>query len=347
MYDDHDIGVNDADNRLLSEIQKQSQNLLLDFLDIDANDARRHRNGAYSVHKMDDVLVILLDTRTHRSPTVIPSIGKWEFPFFAFIASYLRYLTGSIGIVNHYKGTVLGEEQWKWFEEVLHSKVFQESNLVLIVSSTQIFTSNPYFESWGHFPSEKQRLIDSVRNAFDRDGNNGDNNPHILFISGDVHHSELVFGNEEYGPLEVTSSGLSHSLGGMSGLLGLKRKAALQITETYHPLHRMQYSNNEHRNGYYGRNMGVIDIVDRERYRLKIYDAVSGEVVIDTPLNWNKKISASQMLEEMQQSNRMMFPRKYPFYALELILPIVVLIALCVFYRIKVHGMTSKRPKLA
>ena len=54
---------------------------------------------------------------------------------------------------------MLDQKQWDWFQQILQSIEYQESNLVLIISSTQIFTSNPYFESWGHFPIGKKKII--------------------------------------------------------------------------------------------------------------------------------------------------------------------------------------------
>merc|ERR1712154_586687 len=146
--------------------------------------------------------------------SLLPSIGKWEYPFFAWFASYFRYLSAYCGFVDNHNGTILDDVQWKWFEQILKSQQFKSSKLVLIVSSTQVFSSNPFFESWGHFPSEKLKLIKLLREAVDN-LNDDESEPHILFISGDVHHAELLLGNEEYGPLEVTSSGLTHSLSNM------------------------------------------------------------------------------------------------------------------------------------
>ena len=345
VYDDHDIGMNDADNRLSKSIQQEAQKLLLDFLDIDDNDPRRERDGVYSVHKIDDVMVIMLDTRTHRSPTaLIPSIGKWEYPFFAFAASYFRYLSAYFGFVDKHNGTVLDDAQWNWFEQILKSKEFKSSKLVLIVSSTQIFSSNPFFESWGHFPLEKQRLVQLLRESVDV---LGDTEPHLLFISGDVHHAELLYGNEEYGPLEVTSSGLTHSLSKM-GISKMRKVVSLlstQITETYSSFHRTNYTNRK--SVYYGRNFGVIEIEDDGQFILKIYDAESGENVIEIPLNKNKKCLLNDVLSEMDNDERMRFARKHPLYGLEIILGLGVLCAvvwiLCRCIRKQRH---SNKPKL-
>ena len=341
IYDDHDIGVNDADNRLSKSIQKESQQLLLDFLDINKNHQRRQRDGAYSVHKIDDIMIIMLDTRTHRSPTTIPSIGKWEYPFTAFIASYIRYLTAYFGLINNNKSSqqILDQKQWDWFKDILKSQQYQTSNLVLIISSTQIFTSNPYFESWGHFPSEKRKLLKLIN---DYSINNKDQ--HILFISGDVHHSELIYGDEEYGPLEVTSSGMTHSLNGM---YGLSRLISLHITDTYHPYHRTKYVDPSVKNGYYGKNFAMIEIVKEKNYNLKIYDAQSGENVINVPLNYGKKSSIKKVIEKMNNDKYIYFPRKYPFYGLEIVTaPILLLCAIIfIFSKCKTSKRKTKRDK--
>ncbi len=83
--------------------------MLLDFLDVDTNHSRRQRDGVYSVHKYDDIMIIMLDTRTHRSPTaIIPSIGKYEIRFFPLIASYFRYLIAYFGFTDNYNGFCIG-----------------------------------------------------------------------------------------------------------------------------------------------------------------------------------------------------------------------------------------------
>lgn len=343
VYDDHDIGVNDADNRLSRTVQKEAQQLLLDFLDIDNNDIRRQRDGVYSVHKLDDIMIIILDTRTNRSPTIIPSIGKWEFPNMAFLASYIRYLTAYFGFVHDYNGSVLDKEQWHWFQQILQSKEYKESNLVLIISSTQIFTSNPYFESWGHFPSEKKKLLEMLKNVSVDDKQ--DNEQHVLFISGDVHHAELIYGNEEYGPLEVTSSGLTHSLKTIPGLFGLQAWIATHITDTYQDYHRTKYRDQNIPNGYYGLNFGMIEILDNKKYNLKIIDARSGVTHINVPLNNNGKSSLREVLDTINNEDHIYFPIKYPFLGLEIIGPPLALIGVIMIILYGLRNRNSLKTK--
>eukprot|EP01084_Bolivina_argentea_P115314 205085_1 len=339
VYDDHDIGMNDADNRLLKSIQQQSQTLLLDFLDINANDIRRQRNGVYSVHKFTDIMIILLDTRTHRSPTIIPSIGKYEYPFTAFIASYTRYLCAYFGLISDENKTVLGKQQWLWLKKILKSDEYKSSKLVLIVSSTQIFTSNPYFESWGHFVNEKKKLLQLMYDSID-----GNDNKHVLFISGDVHHAEIIYGNKDYGPLEVTASGMTHSLGTMSRVWGLQKFLALHIVNFYESFHRTQYGNVV--NGYYERNFGMIEISDDDKYILNIYDANSGKKVICVPLNHNGTSSFKDVLKDvMNDKDKMYFPRGYPFFGLEIIGPMLGLVVVGIICVFGIKKMTRENVK--
>ena len=46
------------------------------------------------------------------------------------------------------------EEQWSWLESQLRDEDSSPEFHVLI-SSVQVFTSNPFVESWGHFPKER------------------------------------------------------------------------------------------------------------------------------------------------------------------------------------------------
>jgi PhoD-like phosphatase len=108
--------------------------------------------------------------------------------------------------ITYDEGTILGEDQWRWLESVL---IESTADFHVVVSSIQIFTSNPVVESWGHFPAEKKRLMDLMRK----------NDPSgLIFLSGDVHHGELskvqvLRGKGESLWVEMTSSGLTHTCG--------------------------------------------------------------------------------------------------------------------------------------
>jgi len=128
---------------------------------------------------IQQVKVILLDTRYHREPYFIPSIGGTEIPFAAVIAAVTRFIVSLTGWASEYPGDVLGEEQWTWLEsELRHS----DASIHVVVSSIQVLTSNPFVESWGHFPASKVRLIELFRQQQTKG---------LILLSGDVHFSEI------------------------------------------------------------------------------------------------------------------------------------------------------------
>ena len=59
-------------------------------------------------------------------------------------------------------------------------------------------------ESWLHFPLARQRLVRLIQHHVPPSA-------HVYFVSGDVHYGEFIYGNEHLPPLEITSSGLTHS----------------------------------------------------------------------------------------------------------------------------------------
>ena len=176
------------------------------------------------------------------------------------------------------------------------------------------------------FQSEKRKLLKILNDSINND------DKHVLFISGDVHHSELIYGNQEYGPFEVTSSGLTHALKSMPELFGLQALISIWITDTYHPYHRTKYSDKNIHNGYYGLNFGLIEILGEKEYNLKIIDALSAEIVINIPLNQGKKTTLKEVLNNMNNDDHIYFPQKYPFYGLEIIGPPLVLIMGVIIY---------------
>ena len=92
---------------------------------------------------------------------------------------------------------MLGKKQWQWLENEL--KV--NADVRIIGSSTQFGIEWNGYESWENFPSEKQKMIDLIKNT---KANN------VFFISGDVHYSEISKVETDYYPLfDFTSSGLS------------------------------------------------------------------------------------------------------------------------------------------
>ena len=93
--------------------------------------------------------------------------------------------------------TLLGEEQWKWLEEEL--KV--PADIRIIGSGTQFGIEWNGYEAWANFPHERKRMLDLIKST----KANG-----VLFISGDVHYSEISKLETDFYPIyDFTSSGLS------------------------------------------------------------------------------------------------------------------------------------------
>ena len=245
--------------------------LFLDFLRVPAESPRRaSRKGLYSAHRYiassspssnennhPSVSVVLLDTRFHRDDHVVPSTGgvSW-LPFGAVIAAFTRALTSGMD----HAGDVLGEEQWAWLDAVLQESA-PVSDLTIVVSSIQIFTSNPMVESWNHFPRARQRLIELI----------GKHKPRGLqFLSGDVHYAELAAlpGGQV---VEITSSGLTHSC--TSPFWGGVCPDILSLFGS----HRDHVRG---RSSYTGRNFGSVDVDWQQgTATTSIHDVVTGRRV--------------------------------------------------------------------
>ncbi|OHE84230.1 MAG: hypothetical protein A3G75_01060 [Verrucomicrobia bacterium RIFCSPLOWO2_12_FULL_64_8] len=94
--------------------------------------------------------------------------------------------------------TILGAEQWRWFEAQLR----EPAEIRIIVSSIQVVADAKGMESWGNFPHERRRLYEMIT----RTGAQG-----IFFVSGDVHFSEISRTDDGPYPLyDFTSSGLTN-----------------------------------------------------------------------------------------------------------------------------------------
>lgn len=191
-WDDHDYGLNDGGENW--EYKDESQQLLLDFLDVE-DSKRRNRKGVYSseVLKIKDheIKVIILDTRYFRSDLKESSDRS------------KRYKSSQDAEL-----TLLGEKQWQWLDKEL-----KESNADyhIIVSSIQVLSHQHGFETWGNFPSEVTKLENLLVKYQVK-------NP--LILSGDRHISE--FSQKEIEGLDVpltdfTSSGLTHAYTDFSG----------------------------------------------------------------------------------------------------------------------------------
>lgn len=185
VWDDHDYGVNDGGKNY--PMKNESKELLLDFLDVSADDPVRERQGVYSSHEIESngkiIKIILLDTRYFRD-TLLPAEDRR--------ARYKMNETGDI----------LGEAQWSWLENVLRTS---SADFTIIGSGIQVISEEQGYEKWANFPSAHRRLFNLIANI--KPGP-------VMLISGDRHIAEIsMIEIEGYDhPLyDFTSSGLTHS----------------------------------------------------------------------------------------------------------------------------------------
>ncbi len=186
-WDDHDYGQNDAGVEFAPKVDAQTE--LLDFFGVAKDSPRRDRKGVYEAWTFGEgdkcIQVILLDTRYHRSSIKtgprIPNKGN--------------YLPNTDP-----EATVLGKEQWNWFE----TKLKEPASIRIIGSSIQVVSEDHGWEKWMNFPLERERLYKLVRDT----NANG-----VVFLSGDRHLGEIsvMDANWGYPVIDITSSGLNQA----------------------------------------------------------------------------------------------------------------------------------------
>ena len=264
VWDDHDYGVNDGGKDVHQRDLRQAE--YVRFLTLSGNTQVKELEGGNALYHALDIVVedvkvkvLFLDTRSQRDPHFIRSLGELKFPLSALISSAIRASYTVLGYGGQYEGKMLGDDQWTWFEDSLKSS---DADVHVIVSSVQVMTSNPVFESWGHFPIERKKLFEIIA-KHDPKG--------LVFLSGDVHLGELSSveykrKNGEVGKwVEVTSSGLTHTCG-TSSIQGF----ICPIMMTLFQNHRLGKDNY-----YTGRNFGSISLSSHKDTN-GIYDASIG-----------------------------------------------------------------------
>ena len=123
MWDDNDFGVSNGGAE--NPNKRQSQELLLNFLDEPSDSLRRTQAGVYAAYTFGppgrQVKVILLDGR------------------------YFREEPGP-------STDVLGAQQWEWLEQELATST---ADINLIGSGTQVIATEQSYEKWAEFPDRK------------------------------------------------------------------------------------------------------------------------------------------------------------------------------------------------
>lgn len=209
IWDDHDYGVNDGGAEW--KFKAESQQLFLDFFGVEANDARRQRQGIYHAETFNlgskSLKLILLDTRYFRSPLQQDTETKKRFK---------PWQNG--------EGTLLGKAQWQWLETELKDS---NADYHIIVSSIQIWADEHGFETWGNFPHE----VDKLKNLLNehQPGN-------VVLLSGDRHISEFSsqqLDSFDYPIFDFTSSGLTHAYSKFTSEPNADRVGEVVAKESY------------------------------------------------------------------------------------------------------------------
>ena len=175
IWDDHDFGLNDGGQEY--PLKNEAQVMYLNFWEIPENDNRHKRDGIYFSSIIDNnnfkIKVIGLDTRFFRS-TTLDRANNYK-------------------IVDQTKNpTMLGKDQWSWFE----NEITEEVDLLIVLSSVQVLSRSHQFEKWNLFPQERSKLLALLSNL---------KTPKII-LSGDRHRAGIY----KYADIiEVTSSSLN------------------------------------------------------------------------------------------------------------------------------------------
>ena len=174
IWDDHDYGINDGGSDYRNK--KRSQKMFLDFWEIPKDDLRHKREGIYfseeEIFFNKKFKLIFLDTRYFRSE--------------------LKGRKGRYVKNNEPNATILGIEQWKWFEDQLN----QDFDFLMIFSSIQIIPKDHGFEKWDNFPKERDKILNMIKKYKDQ----------TILFSGDRHRSGIY---KKDGIIEVTASSMN------------------------------------------------------------------------------------------------------------------------------------------
>jgi alkaline phosphatase D len=192
-WDDHDYGMNDIGRHY--EKKGASKKIFLKFFNEPSNSERYEHEGIYTSYEYvvngKKLQLILLDLRTFRDD-LMPYNGSLKAD------SNYRYQL-DYSPQTSADSTILGADQWIW----LKNQLSKPADLRIIGSSTQFATQYNGYETWANFPNEQEKMFQLIKDT----KANG-----VVFISGDVHYSELSkmeTNTSPYPIYDLTSSGLT------------------------------------------------------------------------------------------------------------------------------------------
>jgi len=192
VWDDHDYGWNDIGKYY--PFKEESKEIFLDFFDEPMSSSRRVHEGIYHSfiqnygdHKLQ---IILLDGRTFRDD-LKPYNGEFDHE------GRYSYYRKDYAPHTDQSPTLLGEEQWDWLEKEFKKK----ADVRIVCTGTQFGIEWNGYEAWANFPHEQKKMINLIKST----KANG-----VIFISGDVHYSEISKLETNFYPIfDFTASGLS------------------------------------------------------------------------------------------------------------------------------------------
>lgn len=179
-WDNHDYGAKYPGR--LHPHAEESEQLFLDHFSILKTDARRQRTGIYGTwifgEKPHRVQVIMLDLHRFRDP--------------------LEKGNRRIQFGPQPGKTLMGVEQWEWFEKQLNKEV----EIRIVGSGIQVLSNEHSWRRWGMFPDERERLLDVL----------GESTGTTVFLSGDRHRGEIsvVDPTGERPLFDITASSFNH-----------------------------------------------------------------------------------------------------------------------------------------
>lgn len=174
IWDDHDFGLNDGGKDYL--FKEEAKEMFLNFWNVAEDDPRNYREGLYfkKIKNIDGtkIEIIALDTRFFRSKL---NGSK---------SNYIENIEPD--------ATILGNDQWIWFENELND----DFDFLFIFSSIQIIAKDHRFEKWSNFPYERYKFLNLIDKFSDK----------TILFSGDRHRAGIYRKN---GILEITSSSMN------------------------------------------------------------------------------------------------------------------------------------------
>ena len=158
-WDNHDYGAKYPGR--LHPHAKESEQLFLDHFAIAKEDIRRSRTGIYGSWVFGE--------KPHRVQVVMLDLQRFRDPF--------QEGTREEQFAPQPGKTLMGTEQWSWFEEQLK----EEAEIRLIGSGIQVLSNEHTWRRWGMFPDERERLLRVL----------GETKGTTVLLSGDRHRGEI------------------------------------------------------------------------------------------------------------------------------------------------------------